>query len=89
MRSSFLPSSKPQNILSVASRDSVDGIAQRLGIADHHPPNVTPDLEGWLHKQSDKYKTWNKRWFVLKGSNMFYFKSPKVSFFLVTIRMHA
>jgi hypothetical protein len=39
-----------------------------------------PEHEGWLHKQSDKYKTWNKRWFVLKGSNLFYFKSPKVSF---------
>lgn len=37
-----------------------------------------PEHEGWLHKQSDKYKTWNKRWFVLKGSNLFYFKSPKV-----------
>ncbi|KAI8098777.1 uncharacterized protein BX664DRAFT_271602 [Halteromyces radiatus] len=36
-----------------------------------------PEHEGWLHKQSDKYKTWNKRWFVLKGTNLFYFKSPK------------
>ncbi|KAI8988852.1 hypothetical protein BDB01DRAFT_783364 [Pilobolus umbonatus] len=36
-----------------------------------------PEHEGWLHKQSDRYKTWNKRWFVLKGSNLFYFKSPK------------
>ncbi|KAG0181035.1 polar growth protein [Apophysomyces sp. BC1034] len=75
MRSSFLPSSKPQNVLPVASRVSVDSIAQRMGMADNH---VTPDIEGWLHKQSDKYKTWNKRWFVLKGPNMFYFKSPKV-----------
>ncbi|KAG0182149.1 polar growth protein [Apophysomyces sp. BC1034] len=36
-----------------------------------------PEHEGWLHKQSDRYKTWNKRWFVLKGANLFYFKSPK------------
>ncbi|KAI9493594.1 hypothetical protein BDB00DRAFT_938929 [Zychaea mexicana] len=36
-----------------------------------------PEHEGWLHKQGDKYRTWNKRWFVLKGSNLFYFKSPK------------
>ncbi|KAI8340337.1 hypothetical protein BC941DRAFT_393443 [Chlamydoabsidia padenii] len=36
-----------------------------------------PDHEGWLNKRSDKYKTWNKRWFVLKGTNLFYFKSPK------------
>ncbi|KAI7866077.1 hypothetical protein BDF14DRAFT_1818527 [Spinellus fusiger] len=36
-----------------------------------------PEHEGWLHKQSDKYKTWNKRWFVLKGIHLFYFKSPK------------
>lgn len=39
----------------------------------------TPEHEGWLHKQGDRYKTWNKRWFVLKGPNLFYFKSPKVN----------
>jgi hypothetical protein len=53
----------------------MDGISQRLG---NKKGNVLPDMEGWLHKQGDKYKTWNKRWFVLKGSNLFYFKSPKV-----------
>jgi hypothetical protein len=37
-----------------------------------------PDMEGWLYKQGDKYKNWNKRWFVLKANNLFYFKSPKV-----------
>ena len=36
------------------------------------------EMEGWLHKQGDRYKTWNKRWFVLRGANLFYFKSPKV-----------
>lgn len=36
-----------------------------------------PDMEGWLYKQGDKYKNWNKRWFVLKSNNLFYFKSPK------------
>lgn len=38
-----------------------------------------PDMDGWLYKQGgEKYKTWNKRWFVLKGSMLFYFKRPKV-----------
>ncbi|KAG0167078.1 polar growth protein [Apophysomyces sp. BC1034] len=74
MRGSYTPTSKPQNILPVASRRSADSISQRASFADS---NVTPDMEGWLHKQSDKYKTWNKRWFVLKGPNLFYFKSPK------------
>ncbi|ORZ06865.1 hypothetical protein BCR42DRAFT_456204 [Absidia repens] len=74
VRNSFLssPTSKPQTALPVASRASIDGIAQRLG-----KENILPDMEGWLHKQGDKYRTWNKRWFVLKGSNLFYFKGPK------------
>lgn len=52
---------------------------------DHHmystptEETVTPDMEGWLHKQGCRYKKWNKRWFVLKGPNLFYFKSPKVN----------
>ncbi|KAI7872834.1 hypothetical protein BDF14DRAFT_1716364 [Spinellus fusiger] len=37
----------------------------------------TPEHEGWLYKKSDRYKTWNKRWFILKDSNLFYFKSLK------------
>ncbi|KAI9304338.1 hypothetical protein BJ944DRAFT_202856 [Cunninghamella echinulata] len=61
-------STSSQGILSVARPSFHD-------IEDHH--NVTPDMEGWLYKQGDKYKHWNKRWFVLKGSNLFYFKSPK------------
>lgn len=57
-----------QRKLSVASVDHQQQAAQE---------SQAPEHEGWLHKQSDKYKTWNKRWFVLKGTNLFYFKSPK------------
>ncbi|KAG0797336.1 hypothetical protein G6F26_001545 [Rhizopus arrhizus] len=42
-----------------------------------HETSLIPDMEGWLYKQGDRYKNWNKRWFVLKGNNLFYFKSPK------------
>ncbi|KAI8393722.1 uncharacterized protein BYT42DRAFT_552009 [Radiomyces spectabilis] len=64
----------PPNIhkLSVSCVD--DPLLHRVSTADAFQ---APEHEGWLHKQSDKYKTWNKRWFVLKGSNLFYFKSPK------------
>ncbi|KAK9866435.1 hypothetical protein WJX84_000176 [Apatococcus fuscideae] len=39
-----------------------------------------PELTGYLHKQGRKYKGWSKRFFVLKGGNLFYFrlKSDKV-----------
>ncbi|KAI7885753.1 hypothetical protein K492DRAFT_218075 [Lichtheimia hyalospora FSU 10163] len=69
-RSSFSPTSKPQTILPVASRTSLDSLAHQSAV------DVQPDMEGWLSKQGDKYKTWNRRWFVLKGPNLFYFKSP-------------
>lgn len=73
VRNSFSPTSKPQTVVPVASRASMDSLLQRSTQLD-----VVPDMEGWLHKQGDKYKTWNRRWFVLKGPNLFYFKSPKV-----------
>ena len=41
--------------------------------------DIGPDTKGWLYKQGCKYKQWNKRWFVLKGIHLFYFKSPEVS----------
>jgi hypothetical protein len=68
-RGSLMPQPKPQGILPVATRYSVD--------SQRNLNDMTPDMEGWLHKQGDKYKTWNKRWFVLKGTNLFYFKSPR------------
>lgn len=74
MRSSLLPStSKLQSILpssNMVRRSEDVPMAPEL--------SLIPDMEGWLYKQGDKYKNWNKRWFVLKANNLFYFKSPKV-----------
>lgn len=52
-------------------------IAQQQPTPEENNINAAPDMEGWLYKQASKYKKWNKRWFVLKGPNLFYFKSPK------------
>jgi len=32
------------------------------------------DKEGWMTKQGGSIKTWKKRWFVLKGNKLYYFK---------------
>lgn len=66
---------KRHTVLPMAQKSSMDIYSSR---AIDENGNVTPDMEGWLHKQGCKYKKWNKRWFVLKGPNLFYFKSPKV-----------
>ncbi|KAI9268478.1 hypothetical protein EDC94DRAFT_514032 [Helicostylum pulchrum] len=65
---------KRHTVLPMAHRSSMDIYSTRI---TDDCGNVTPDMEGWLHKQGCKYKKWNKRWFVLKGPNLFYFKSPK------------
>lgn len=36
-----------------------------------------PDRDGFLTKCGGSIKTWHKRWFVLKGENLYYFKSQK------------
>eukprot|EP00727_Mastigamoeba_balamuthi_P014477 m51a1_g9654 hypothetical protein (206) ;mRNA; f:1192652-1193515 len=33
------------------------------------------DKEGWCTKQGGSVKTWKKRWFVLSGNRLYYFKS--------------
>ncbi|KAG2207479.1 hypothetical protein INT47_004227 [Mucor saturninus] len=65
---------KRHTVLPMAHRSSMDIYSTRI---TDDSGNVTPDMEGWLYKQGCKYKKWNKRWFVLKGPNLFYFKSPK------------
>ncbi|CAG8522025.1 16953_t:CDS:2 [Racocetra fulgida] len=37
----------------------------------------TPDYEGWLMKQDDKYKSWKNRFCVLRKQTLFYFQSDK------------
>lgn len=65
---------KRQTVLPMAHRSSMEIYSTRT---TDETGAVTPDMEGWLYKQGCKYKKWNKRWFVLKGPNLFYFKSPK------------
>ncbi|KAK4512339.1 uncharacterized protein ATC70_003037 [Mucor velutinosus] len=73
MRSSLMPSgNKLQNILPTNAPS-----VRRSEDVSLSEVTAAPDMEGWLYKQGDKYKTWNKRWFVLKANNLFYFKSPK------------
>lgn len=38
---------------------------------------VKPEKDGFLTKQGGSIKTWKKRWFVLKGDTIYYFKTPK------------
>eukprot|EP00012_Vannella_robusta_P005288 CAMPEP_0206193376 /NCGR_PEP_ID=MMETSP0166-20121206/6526_1 /ASSEMBLY_ACC=CAM_ASM_000260 /TAXON_ID=95228 /ORGANISM="Vannella robusta, Strain DIVA3 518/3/11/1/6" /LENGTH=475 /DNA_ID=CAMNT_0053610069 /DNA_START=96 /DNA_END=1523 /DNA_ORIENTATION=- len=37
----------------------------------------TPEKDGFLTKQGGSIKTWKKRWFVLKGDTLYYFKTQK------------
>ncbi|KAJ1660076.1 hypothetical protein IWQ61_000938 [Dispira simplex] len=36
-----------------------------------------PDHQGCLKKRAGGYPLWQSRWFVLKGPNLYYFKSPR------------
>ncbi|KAI7875819.1 PH-domain-containing protein [Lichtheimia hyalospora FSU 10163] len=81
LRGSFLGSAaqKPGSIFSLVNRNSVD-VRRNTVLGSKSGSNNEqgkPDMEGWLHKQGDKYRTWNKRWFVLQGMNLYYFKTPK------------
>ena len=44
------------------------------------------DLEGWMNKLGGSGltpKNWRKRWFVLKGSSLYYYKTAFVSHFSI------
>ncbi|KAL3068458.1 hypothetical protein niasHT_030749 [Heterodera trifolii] len=34
------------------------------------------EKQGWLEKQGSRYKTWNRRWFLLANRCLYYFESP-------------
>jgi hypothetical protein len=45
------------------------GILTRIG---------TPDHEGWMRKKGGYYNTWKKRYFVLKGTHLYWVRSNSV-----------
>lgn len=47
----------------------------KKGVAVAHLTN--PDKDGWLTKQGGSWKNWKRRWFVLKGDCLYYFKTVK------------
>ncbi|KAI9268728.1 hypothetical protein BY458DRAFT_490325 [Sporodiniella umbellata] len=64
-----------------SKQGNIDPARRSPSILPIEPTSLKQDsleMQGWLYKQGCKYKTWNKRWFILKGPNLFYFKSPKV-----------
>jgi len=38
-----------------------------------------PERSGWLMKQGEYFKTWRRRWFVLKQGQIFWFKDNYLS----------
>ena len=38
---------------------------------------IASDKEGWLLKQGGRIKTWKKRYTILSGNVLYYFKTPK------------
>ncbi|GAN02105.1 conserved hypothetical protein [Mucor ambiguus] len=78
--SSALPSTPFLQQRHTLSDVSKCGLSKPTVSAAQNSNNSTfPECEGWMYKQSDRYKTWNKRWFALHGTSLFYFKNPKDS----------
>jgi hypothetical protein len=44
-------------------------ILEQIGIPDH---------SGWMRKKGDRYGHWKTRFFIIKGSHMYYLKSDSV-----------
>ena len=43
---------------------------EKISVASLDPPTHA----GWLTKQGGSIKTWKRRWMVLKGTTLYYFK---------------
>jgi len=39
---------------------------------------TNPHKQGWLKKESGRFKAWNERWFLLKDSCLYYLRKPPV-----------
>mmetsp|Transcript_3744 Transcript_3744/g.4185 ORF Transcript_3744/g.4185 Transcript_3744/m.4185 type:complete len:551 (+) Transcript_3744:84-1736(+) len=63
---------------------SLFGRGEASGSASTEPDDdvafwVDPEHEGFLTKQGEHIKTWRRRWFILKGGKIFWFKESDVT----------
>ncbi|CAI2172325.1 1617_t:CDS:2 [Funneliformis geosporum] len=57
---------------------SLENIGNNINLSDEAFNSIgEADHEGYLKKQGEKYKTWNSRYCILKGINLYYFKNDK------------
>lgn len=51
---------------------------EKYGNIDVPAQSLFPaEREGWLTKQGGSIRTWKKRYFILKGKTLYYYKTPK------------
>uniref|UniRef100_A0A452T0I9 Pleckstrin homology domain containing A4 n=1 Tax=Ursus maritimus TaxID=29073 RepID=A0A452T0I9_URSMA len=72
---SFLSSFSPQKPTRAVSKVHAFG---KRGNALRRDPNLPVHIRGWLHKQdSSGLRLWKRRWFVLSGHCLFYYKDSR------------
>eukprot|EP01130_Rhizamoeba_saxonica_P010768 TRINITY_DN443_c1_g2_i1.p1 TRINITY_DN443_c1_g2~~TRINITY_DN443_c1_g2_i1.p1 ORF type:complete len:437 (-),score=111.10 TRINITY_DN443_c1_g2_i1:1496-2806(-) len=48
---------------------------------------MSQNKQGWLAKEGGSYKSWQKRWFVVDGTNIFYYTNEKLKKLKGTIKV--
>ncbi|CAG8579735.1 10695_t:CDS:2 [Ambispora gerdemannii] len=78
----FPPPERKDSSDPTASSEDEDGIYEGVpsnsaGIFGDESENNQPIYSGYLYKLSNRYKTWKKRWFVLRTNTLNYYKNEK------------
>ena len=68
------------NLKASTTRDTRDvGTSGRIALASGVRFWENPEHGGWLAKQGEHFRTWRRRWFVLKDGHLAWFKSNAVN----------
>ncbi|KAF9914089.1 hypothetical protein BX616_008997 [Lobosporangium transversale] len=67
----------PDPCIAEVARVASEANASASGTATDEQHESSVVIQGHLYKLSNKYKTWRKKWFVLRGDNLAYYKDTK------------
>ena len=70
---------------SEATDSRTNSLTNRSSSSNHNDEEQVNEIKGWLMKRKRLSRKWEKQWFLLKNTDLFYGNTPEVVYISIII----